>query len=45
MMIKYITSNVYMVGQKGMWRKCNFDVVQIKNEIATNQVGRFQSGF
>ena len=40
MMIKYITSNVYMVGQKGMWWKCNFDLVPMRGEIATKQLGR-----
>lgn len=40
MMILYIASNVYMVGQKGMWWKCNFDLVPMRGDIATKQLGR-----
>ena len=29
-----------MVGQKGMWWKCNFDLVPMRGEIATKQLGR-----
>ena len=40
MMILYLSSNVYMVGQKGMWWKYNFDLVQMRGDIATKQLGR-----
>ena len=40
MMILYLSSNVYMVGQKGMLWKYNFDLVPMRGEIATKQLGR-----
>ena len=40
MMILYLSSNVYMVGQKGMWWKYNFVLVQMRGDIATKQLGR-----